>query len=129
MALLPRDMPLTRFDSRYHDLIVQGTTNRVEIKLNTPREAKRLRNLLTTYRARFRDHWKRQNDDRWEVLYSAIIGLSPDGYSVVIRPSVQEADHLLQNISVDEVGVSPETSSSSLSSDPLAEFDVSEEKK
>lgn len=124
MSLKRRDMPLTTFDPRYKELILRGCRERVEIKQQFRKDAARLRNLLTTFRARMRAEWKGKDDGQWEPLYGAIIGLSDDGYSTVIRPRAQEAEHLLSNITFSEVS-EPLSSApqSALESDPLAEFD------
>lgn len=124
MALKRRDMPLSSFDPRYKTLILQGCKERVEIRQTTRKDAARLRNLLTTFRARMMKEWKGKDESQWEPLYGAIIGLSEDGYATVIRPRDQEAEHLLKNITINEVAT-PLLSApdAALSVDPLAEFD------
>jgi len=121
MALKRTDMPLVTFDSRYHDIIVAGTKDRIEIRQSTKREATRLRHLLTTYRARYRDHCKKNDDPSWEVLYNATIGTSEDGFSTVVRPRSEEATSLLRNITI--TSSNDGEASLELPSDPLAEFD------
>lgn len=125
MAIKRKDMPLSSFDGRYKALILAGCKDRIEIKQTSRKDAQRLRNLLTTYRARMKDEWRGKDDSQWEPLYGAIIGVSGDGYSTVIRPRAQEAEHLLQNINIADVP-SPaplEAPETILEHDPLAEFD------
>lgn len=125
MALARNKMPLSSFDPRYLELILRGAREVVELRQTTRKDAKRLRQILTTFRARYADH-HRENPSTWEPLYGAIIGVSDDGFSTVIRPRALEAEHLLSNIVT-----SPATPSASpsvftaphLDDDPLAEFD------
>jgi len=116
-TLLRGDMPLTSFDPKYHEIIMRGTKETVEIPQSSKRDAKRLKHLLTMYRVRYRDHWKAKGSDRWEALYSAIITVTPDGMSTLIKPRTEEAAHLLRGL---ELSTNP--SDESLPVDPLAEF-------
>lgn len=121
------NMPLTAFDPKYYDIILEGTKRRVEIPQKSRKDANRLRHLLTTYRARYRREWQEKGDPRWEVLYGAIIGLSDDKMSTVVRPRAEEASELLAGLTFVE-GETSDTSSDAIHSeplvvDPLAEFE------
>jgi hypothetical protein len=123
-------MPISSFDPRYGALILRGARERVEIRQTSRKDAKRLSNLLTTFRARLKREYARE-PARWEPYYGAIIGVSEDGYSTVIRPRSLEAEHLLQDIRIGgeqlqgiegEASV-PDDVTPLLPYDPLAEFD------
>lgn len=122
--LLRRDMPLTSYDSRYYDIIIEGTKREIEIPQQSRKDANRLRHLLTTYRARYKRHYEALGDARWEVLYNTTIGISDDGLATRLRPKSQEADHLLKNVTFTDLTSERESDvrSSSLIGDPLAEF-------
>ena len=122
-------MPLSTFDPRYKELILKGCVAHVQLKQESRKDAARLRNILTTFRARYKRVYL---DDvaKWEPLYGAIIGLSDDGYSTVIRPRAMEAEHLLQNVTIHEIDPRADPAEGTptllevplLESDPLAEF-------
>ena len=123
------DMPLSSFDPRYHTLIMKGCVAYVQLKQESRKDALRLRNILTTFRARYkRAHLA--DVAKWEPLYGAIIGVSDDGYSTVIRPRALEAEHLMRDVTIHEVDPSAEDllgtatviEAPLLDSDPLAEF-------
>lgn len=135
MTLKRIEMPLSSFDSRYGALILRGCRERVELRQTSRKDAKRLCNLLITYRARLKREYAKSDPSRWEPYYGAIIGVSEDGYSTVIRPRDQEAAHLLRDIRIGGepiAGIEGEAAeplapepvvSSLLGYDPLAEFD------
>jgi len=122
-------MPLSTFDPRYKELILKGCVAHVQLKQESRKDAARLRNILTTFRARYKRVYL-EDTAKWEPLYGAIIGLSDDGYSTVIRPRSLEAEHLMRNITVHEMDPSAEPNEGTpvsadvplLDTDPLAEF-------
>lgn len=130
MSLKRRDMPISSFDNRYLELLKLGCTQRVEVRQKSRKDAKRLVNLLTTFRARMRTEYKGKDDSRWEPLYGCIVSTSEDGFATVLRPRDKEAEHLLQdirigdaNIDLGELGTPTSVEPAALVDDPLAEFE------
>lgn len=129
MILKRSEMPISSFDPRYGELILRGAVERVEVKQTSRKDARRLANLLITFRARMKREYLGKDASKWEPYYGAIIGVSEDGFSTVIRPRDQEAEHLLQNISIGGNTVAGiegkpiEAGLPAFDHDPLAEFD------
>jgi len=85
--------PLSSFDPRLRELLLQGSTGVVEVPCASRGEAIRLRQRFNQFRFAAKQHWGAEAPHEWEPLYRCIV--QQDGAKLTLRPRDSEFDSAL----------------------------------
>ena len=88
--------PLSSFDPRFRDLLLDGAKAVIELPCNSRGEATRLRQRLNQYRFACKKHFGEADPHEWEPLYRCIV--QQRAATLILRPRDSEFDSVLSRV-------------------------------